>query len=945
MRKIHPRLIQAYQSTISFLKHRTTIKVIKWLSISILVMGFFAFGIVYGYVSSLVEEQPVISNEEIREAIADNDITSFAYFNDQTEVGRLSVGEDRMNIELDEIPQQVIDAVIAIEDKNFYTHHGIDIRGTLRAIKQQLGHENTQTGGSTITQQLSRRLFLSLDQTYERKATEILIAMRVDRVVSKDDILLAYLSKIYFGKGSDGNNLYGVKSAAKGIFDIDDLHKLNTAQAAYLVGLPQQPNAYSAFDRKGKVNTIALDRAIERQRLVLLRMKEEQKITEDQYKEALDFEIKASLSKSKAKTYNTYPFLMTEVERRSIEIILKLDHPNIAKSDPNYDTLWDEAKDKLIRKGYHIHTTIDPIIYHEMNLIAENKTYFTEKDPKKGLEQVGAIMIDNHSGAILAMMEGRDFQAEQLNHATQMVRQPGSAMKPIAAYLPALEEGLIQPGSIIDDVPIVLDSGNGAHIPENWDGQYHGLITAREALEWSYNIPALKLFNDKVGIKEAWSFARKLGITSITSQDEQAQTGVIGGLTYGVSVEELTNAYATIGNQGTYNQTYLIDHIEDAAGKIIFEHQDESTVVFSEQTAYLMTDMMHSVVKSGTAKDLARYYNHYDQAPFVGKTGSTQNNADAWFIGYTPDITVGVWAGYDQPIHKLSTHHCSKNAGCGISRAKKIWAHIMDASMEKRKKLFVAREFIEPENIVSKTVSKYSGMLPTQELRDRKDVIRDIFNKAYVPTEIDDVARMTPYVTYNGTHYVAHPETPSDMVSYAFMVSREKSIADIIQEVKAGLKRMPADDRKSISHYYPKDAELDGPSEVDPRTDDGSIPSAPVSLNMNKDEEKMTIVFPINQETDVVGYRLYGSNDGETFSILRGKPVSVQSDAHFTINQSQDAMDYYMYALTAVDVVGNESMMSDIVFNDHKSIEDWFSDFFKNNDKKNNKDNRKNSNK
>jgi penicillin-binding protein len=937
MRKIHPRLIQAYNHTIHFFKDKKTIKVIKWLSISTLVIAFLGFGLVYGFVTSLVEDEPIRSNGEIRKAVEDNQITGYVYFNDQSEVGRLSSGEDRMIIKLREIPQQVIDAVIAIEDKNFYSHNGMDIRGTLRAIMQQLGNDKTQTGGSTITQQLSRRLFLSLDQTYERKAAEILLAMRMDRILSKDDILVAYLTKIYFGRGADGNNLYGVKSAAKGIFNVDDLHKLHTAQAAYLVGLPQQPNAYSAFDSKGKLNTAALDKAIERQKLVLLRMLEEKKITQAQYKEALDYDIRGSLSQTKAKTYNSYPFLMMEVERRAIDILLKLDHPNTVKSDPNYQTLWEEARDKLIYKGYKIHTTINPIIYKEMNLIAHNKENFTEEDSAKGLEQIGAIMIDNHSGAILGMIEGRDFKVEQLNHATQMVRQPGSAMKPIAAYLPALEAGLIQPGSIIDDAPVVLENGGGAHIPENWDGEFHGLITAREALKWSYNIPAIKLFNDKVGIQDAWTFAKRLGITSITKQDEQAKTGVIGGLTYGVSVEELTNAYVAIGNQGTYNQTYLIAKIEDAAGKLVFEHRVEPTPVFSKQTAYLMTDMMKSVVESGTAADLKKYYEHYDQAPFVGKTGSTQNDTDAWFVGYTPDVTVGVWAGYDQPIHKLTKSRCSKTAGCGTKRAKKIWAHIMDASMNKQQKLFPSKEFMMPEGIVSMTVSKYSGMLPTQELLDRRDVIRDLFNKAYIPTKTDDVAGMTKYVTFNGKNYLAHLETPGDMVSQKFMVRREKSISDVIQEVKEALKKVPAGDRKSISHYYPIDSDLDGPVELDPRTDDGSAPSSPVGLSISNGDGTLTISFPINSEPDVIGYRLYGSDNGETFSAIQGKPVSSQSEAQFTVNNSQGEGNYYMYVMTAVDVVGNESELSDIEFNDQKSIEDWFSEFFNKRNKKNSK--------
>ncbi len=220
----------------------------------------------------------------------------------------------------------------------------------------------------------------------------------------------------------------------------------------------------------------------------------------------------------------------------------------------------------------------------------------------KGIEQVGAVMIDNKTGAILSMLEGRDFFKEQLNHATQAYRQPGSTMKPIAAFLPALEKGAIQPASVIDDVPIILKDGTkvGYHIPENWDDGYHGLITARTALNQSYNIPAIKLFTETVGIKEAWAFASKLGIRSITPDDYVAQTGVIGGLKYGVSVKELTNAYATIGNEGVFNEAFMIRKITDSNNQIIYEHESKPTTVFSQETAYLMTDMMRTVITSGT---------------------------------------------------------------------------------------------------------------------------------------------------------------------------------------------------------------------------------------------------------------------------------------------------------------------------------------------------------
>ncbi|QGQ96481.1 carboxypeptidase [Paenibacillus psychroresistens] len=927
MSNIQQKLIHTYKTILLFINKRKVRTITKRIALTLLLCGCLGFGLIYGYVTSLTKDEPIRSNDGIVKAIEDNDINGFVYFSDHTEVGKLLSGEDHMLTTLSDIPQQVIDATIAVEDQSFYTHNGFNIKGTLRAVKQQIGDEEVQTGGSTITQQLSRRVFLSLDQTYERKAAEILLSIRMERILSKDQILLAYLTKIYYGKGSDGNNLYGIKSAAKGIFNVDDLHNLNTAQSAYLAGLPQQPNAFSAFDSQGKQNLTAFSGAIKRQKLVLQKMLEQKKITPEQFKLADEYNIKAVLAKTKAKTYSTYPYLMTEVEQKATEILVKADHPNLKKTDKDYQKSWDEARNNLINKGYKITTTINPIIYAEMNKITSNKANFTSNDPEKGVEQVGAIMIDNRTSAILGMIEGRDFKQEQINHATQMVRQPGSAMKPIAAYLPALDAGLIQPASIIDDVPIVLaDSGGKAHLPENWDGKFHGLITAREALKWSYNIPALKLFNDKVGIPTAWAFAKKVGITTITAQDAQAKTGVIGGLTYGVSVQELTNAYTSIGNQGSYNDSYLISRIENALGEVIYEHQLEPKTVFSKQTAFLMTDMMKTVVKSGTAADMKNYYEHYKQTPFVGKTGSTQEDADAWFIGYTPDVTVGVWAGYDQSKFKLTTKHCSETAGCGTTRAKKIWALIMDATADKQPKLLATEEFIKPEEIVSKTVSRYTGKLPTAEILARDDVVTDLFNLKYVPTETDDAAGMTKYIAYNGKNYRANPATPADMVGERFMVKREKPISEILNEVRAGLKLVPEDQRNSLAHYTPLDAELDGPVEIDPRVEDGKVPSTPNGINLQNTDEAVVVSFAMNPEQDVVGYRLFGSNDGVTFSAIQVKPISTQDQAQFTV--TGDQKNYYMYVLSAVDIAGNESQKSEIKFNENKSVEDWFSEYF-----------------
>lgn len=218
------------------------------------------------------------------------------------------------------------------------------------------------------------------------------------------------------------------------------------------------------------------------------------------------------------------------------------------------------------------------------------------------MEQTAGMLIDNKSGAILGMIEGRDFNIEQMNYATQMIRQPGSTMKPISAYLPALDAGLIQPAGIVDDAPIILkDGGKGFHIPKNANNRYQGLVTARYALNKSLNLPALKLFNEKVGIEKSWAFTKKLGITTLTDDDYSAQTGVIGGLKYGVSVEELTNAYSAIGNQGAFNDAYMIEKIVNSEGKIIYQHKVNPEQVFSKQTAYLMTDMLRTVITEGTA--------------------------------------------------------------------------------------------------------------------------------------------------------------------------------------------------------------------------------------------------------------------------------------------------------------------------------------------------------
>ncbi|WP_438433497.1 transglycosylase domain-containing protein [Gorillibacterium sp. sgz500922] len=878
----------------------------KWTFVVLLLAGFLGAGAVYGYVSSVLKDEPVRSHAEIVQKMGEDAITGYVYFNDDAVVGQLRTEEDRQIASFSDIPLKMQEAVIAIEDKDFMTHHGIDFSGSLRAVKQQVLHETVQTGGSTITQQLARRVFLNLDRDITRKIKEMVLALRLERHLSKDEILTAYLNKVPYGNGSSGYNLYGIKTAAKGIFNVDDLHKLNTAQYAYLAGIPQQPTNFSNYNSKGKPNESNIKEAIKRQHLVLEMMLQNSFITENEYKEALAFDIRKSLAPTKEKAYNTYPFLMIEAEKKAVDILVSLHHPEIdkTKNAELYNEALKEEEINLQRGGYKVYTTIDKKIYDSMQAIGKNDDNFSPYDKEKGYEQVGAVLLDNKSGAILGMIEGRGYNREQYNHAIQAERQPGSTMKPIAAYLPALEKGAIQPASVIDDIPVILkDYQKGFHIPENWDHKYHGLVTARVALNQSYNIPAIKLFLNDVGIQNAWSFAKELGITTLTDSDYTAQTGVIGGLAHGVTVEELTNAYASIPNGGEFVDAYMIRKIVDANGKTIFEQTPEPKRVFSEQTAYLMTDMLRTVITDGTAKSIKTKFKHYGEIATSGKTGSTQDDGDAWYMGYTPDLTLGVWAGYDDQKYKLS------KATGGTERAKLIWALVMDKVIDLKPSLVPNKTFEQPKGLTKMTVSTLSGKIPNEEVVKAGKLTTDLFNVKYLPTEEDDVLVPIKTIVYNGVNYIANDATPEEFVTEKLGVKRKESIGSLIKQITELMAKASAKDRKPIGRYIPLDADMDAPQEPDPRKDDGQAPAPPTGLKMTGGIASAKISFQPSASSDVVGYRIYRAADFTSFQQVGGNVVLAGAPSVFTVTAPGVLSAYY---ITAVDVAGHESAPSAI---------------------------------
>ncbi|RKD24946.1 hypothetical protein BEP19_03675 [Ammoniphilus oxalaticus] len=717
----------------------TTLKYSLLLLLTGLMLGA---GAAIGFVASLVKEQPALSYREIQDKIFSQAQTSFAYFNEGQQIGQLRTEEDRRLVSVFDVSPRLIQAIVATEDRLFYEHYGVNINGLFRAGYESIGGSSVQTGGSSLTQQLVKQTILTPEVNLERKAREIFLALRLERMFSKDQIIEAYMNKMYFGKNANGSNIYGVQAAAKGIFGVD-VKDLNLPQSAYIAGMLQAPSRFVPFNPDG------LQRGKDRQRIVLDRMLEVGYITPAEYREALAYDIKAHLREAdEVRAYSKYPHLMMTIEYQAAKVLLDQDirdNPELSErkiSEEEYRELVEFKRKEVLSKGYHVYTTIDKQTYEMMNAIADNDNNFARprsytlpngKRVENAIEQVGATLLDNKTGAVLGFIGGRDFQNSQYNH-TAIPRQPGSTMKPIAAYAPAFELGLLQPGFVIDDSPLALDNGPGnpPFYPSNYDNRFRGPVTTRIALQHSYNIPAIKAYLE-VGTERALDYVQKMGITTIVTpkenprrNDYQSKTLPIGGLTEGVTVEELTNAFSVFANDGVLQKSFMISKITDSTGSPIFEHRVMPRRVYSEQTAYLMTDMMRSVVQSGTATSLKSYIGG---RPVAGKTGTTNRDVDSWFVGYTPDVSLGVWIGYDERYPLPNSRP---------PRSIQIWGKIMrDLGNLYPDRYPRNANFSAPSGIVRKEICAKSGKLASEVCRQEGSALTEIFNASYAPTEVD----------------------------------------------------------------------------------------------------------------------------------------------------------------------------------------------------------------
>jgi len=512
--------------------------------------------------------------------------------------------ERRIFVPLAQVPQALRDAVVATEDHRFYSHWGIDPIGIMRAIVQNYRRGRIVEGGSTITQQLTKVLFLTPDKSLERKLKEAVLAIELERRYSKDRILEMYLNQVYFGHGA-----YGVEAAARTYFG-KSVSELNVREAALLAGLPRAPTSYSPFEHE--------DAAKRRREVVLRRMAEY-----------------GALKDADAKRLARTDLGLIPPERRRTTGQYFLDYVQ--------QTL--EAKygaDLLFKGGLNVYTTINPA----MQLVAEQSLREGLKTlqartikGRAGERPEGAVVtIEAPTGYVKAMVGGYDFFRSEFNRAVQAKRQPGSAFKPFI-YIAALEAGYT-PASRIEDSPVSYAVGaNGqAWKPENYDRKFRGPTTLQQAIEDSINVVTVKL-QERIGINRTVQVARRLGITSPLDPNLSLALG-----TSDLSLLELTSAYSALANQGTWMPPIAIRYVTDAQGRLLEEHVPEGRQAIAPETAYVITHMLRGVVERGTgqgAKVLGR--------PIAAKTGTTNDYSNAWFMGYTPRLATGVWVGYDRP--------------------------------------------------------------------------------------------------------------------------------------------------------------------------------------------------------------------------------------------------------------------------------------------------------
>jgi penicillin-binding protein 1A len=605
--------------------------------------------------------------------------------------------ENRAETPLDEISPVLVQAAIATEDKRFYDHWGVDVWGILRAAVSNVIHRGRVQGASTITQQLARNMFLTHERTWQRKIKEALLAMRIERAHSKQEILELYLNQIYYGDGS-----YGVSSASRNYFGKPPT-ELDLQEAALLAGLPANPARYSPRRHP--------EASKQRRNHVLKRMYEERIISATEYRDATAAPLGVTPTRFVA---NHAPYFVEMVRQYM---------------DDRY------GSNLLFEGGLRIYTTLDLDLQDvaeqalEKHMIAlEERNGYRETHAKymppqeedatptsTPYIQGSVVAVDPKTGHIKALIGGRDFAQSPFNRAVQAQRQPGSAFKPFI-YIAAIDNGF-RPTDVVIDAPVSFPEVDGTiWAPQNYDHTFSGPVTLRYALQKSINIPAIKVLS-KLGVSQVASYARRMGIRSPIGQNLSLALG-----TSEVNLLEITSAYAVLANEGIRNEPLFIQRVEDKDGNVLETNSPHPVDVLSAETVSVATNMMESVMNHGTGYP-SRALGF--TAPAAGKTGTTDEYTDAWFVGYTPSLVAGVWVGFD-------VKRRMGGSMTGAVAALPVWTEVMRAWTADRE----PERFPIPTGTLTRQVCAETGLLATDVC---PNVTTEVFIEGAEPRSLCDV--------------------------------------------------------------------------------------------------------------------------------------------------------------------------------------------------------------
>ena len=668
--------------------------------------GLFGAGLAIGYGVALFDKAKVPQTEELLKQVKNIASISEITYSDGSTIAAIEGDLLRTSVGSDAISDNLKKAIIATEDEHFNEHHGVVPKAVIRATLGTFVGLGSSSGGSTLTQQVIKQQVVGDAPTLARKATEIVDALALERVMGKDEILTAYLNIAPFGRNNKGQNIAGAQQAAEGIFGVE-ASKLSVPQAAFIAGLPQSPISYSPYESDGSMKSdedMAL--GIKRAKDVLYNMYRTGALSQEDYQQYKDYDFKKDFlpsgSVSTASRGYLYFATLAEAVDRMYDYLIQQD--NVSSQELKNESIQKAYRDLATKEiengGYKVTTTINKNIHTAMqNAVA---SYGRLVDDSTGQPEVGNVLMDNKTGAILGFVGGRNYQENQNNHAIDTKRSPASTTKPLLAYGIAIDQGLMGSASILSNYPTNFSNGNPI-MYVNSPGT--AMITLGEALNYSWNIPAYWTYRTlrEKGV-DVKGYMEKMGYEIPEYGIESLPMG--GGIE--VTVAQHTNGYQTIANNGVYQQKHMIAKIESPDGRVIYEYKSQPVQVYSKATATIMQSLLRDVISSRITSsfqsDLSSINPSLASADWIGKTGTTNEDENMWLMLSTPRLTLGGWLGHDdnRPMAK----------GAGHYRNAKYMAYLVNAIQQAEPGVWGNERFSLDSSVTQSQVLRSTGQKP-----------------------------------------------------------------------------------------------------------------------------------------------------------------------------------------------------------------------------------------